>query len=181
MFDLEQAISNWRQQMLAAGIASPAPLEELESHLREEIAQQIKSGLKEQDAVDSAVLKLGLAHQMNMEFTKIEESEFMKKLRIIPGLSLLMVLLASAWLAFSATMIGKEALFRNDGLIPLRASDGAIVLVQHGMAVLQSPGTLSAGDQYHFYPLVFGFGIPFAVLVGFAIMGCCSLFQKKVA
>jgi len=37
MFDLEQAIIAWRQQMLAAGIKSPVPLEELENHLRDEI------------------------------------------------------------------------------------------------------------------------------------------------
>ena len=40
MFDLEKAIANWRKQMLAAGIKMPAPLEELEIHLREEIEQQ---------------------------------------------------------------------------------------------------------------------------------------------
>ena len=45
MFDLEKAIADWRRQMLAAGIKTPVPLEELESHLREEIEQQMKSGL----------------------------------------------------------------------------------------------------------------------------------------
>jgi len=45
MSDLEQVISGWRQQMLAAGIKR-APLEELESHLREDIQQQMKAGLK---------------------------------------------------------------------------------------------------------------------------------------
>ena len=37
MFDLEQAIAGWRRQMLAAGIQSPVPLEELGIHLRDEI------------------------------------------------------------------------------------------------------------------------------------------------
>ena len=37
MFDLEQSISEWRRQMLAARIPTPVPLEELEIHLREEI------------------------------------------------------------------------------------------------------------------------------------------------
>ena len=48
MFDLEQSIGKWRRQMLAAGIKTPVPLEELEIHLREEIERQIKSGLNEQ-------------------------------------------------------------------------------------------------------------------------------------
>lgn len=45
MFNLDNAISEWRREMLAAGIKTPVPLEELESHLRDEIEQQTKSGL----------------------------------------------------------------------------------------------------------------------------------------
>ena len=37
MFDLERAVSEWRKRMMAAGIESPAPLQELELHLRDEI------------------------------------------------------------------------------------------------------------------------------------------------
>jgi hypothetical protein len=36
MFDLEQAIADWREQMLAAGVKTPVPLVELESHLLDE-------------------------------------------------------------------------------------------------------------------------------------------------
>ena len=36
MPDLEQSIGEWRKQMIAAGIQSPVPLDELESHLRDE-------------------------------------------------------------------------------------------------------------------------------------------------
>ena len=38
--------------MLAAGIKTPVPLEELESHLREEIEQQTKLGLSEAEAFE---------------------------------------------------------------------------------------------------------------------------------
>ncbi len=37
MFNLEQSIAEWRQQMLAAGPKNPTPLNELESHLREDM------------------------------------------------------------------------------------------------------------------------------------------------
>ena len=53
MFSLEQSISEWRKQMLAAGIQTPVPLEELEVHLRDEIEQQIKSGSDEQQAFEN--------------------------------------------------------------------------------------------------------------------------------
>jgi hypothetical protein len=70
MFNFDHAISEWRKQMLAAGIKAPVPLEELEIHLREEIEQQIESGLDEQAAFNSAVQKIGLAGLLRTEFNK---------------------------------------------------------------------------------------------------------------
>jgi hypothetical protein len=70
MFDLEKAIAEWRQQMLAAGIKSPTPLEELECHLREEIERQIHLGLNAQAAFDLATQKIGQAGLLKIEFKK---------------------------------------------------------------------------------------------------------------
>ena len=70
MFDLEQSIADWRRQMLVAGIKTPVPLDELESHLRDEIEQQMKSGLNEQEAFNSAVQKIGRAGLLKTEFKK---------------------------------------------------------------------------------------------------------------
>ena len=39
MFNLDQSITEWRRQMLAAGIKTPALLDELESHLRDDVRQ----------------------------------------------------------------------------------------------------------------------------------------------
>jgi hypothetical protein len=69
MFHLESSISEWRQQMLVAGI-SPSELDELESHLREEIEQQMKSGMDRQAAFESAVQKIGRSRQLTAEFKR---------------------------------------------------------------------------------------------------------------
>ena len=45
--------------MLTAGVEMPVPLEELESHLREEIDQEMKSGLNEQTAFEFSVQRIG--------------------------------------------------------------------------------------------------------------------------
>jgi hypothetical protein len=82
MFDLEQAISEWRKQMLAAGIKTPVPLEELEIHLREEIERQMKSGLNEQKAFEISDQKIGHPKKLNSEFKKSERT-FMKKIMIV--------------------------------------------------------------------------------------------------
>jgi hypothetical protein len=71
MFDLEKSIADWRQQLLAAGIKTPAPLDELEIHLREEIERQIKSGFNGQEAVEIAVQQIGPAKPLKMEFKKV--------------------------------------------------------------------------------------------------------------
>lgn len=77
MFNLEQAIAGWRKQMLAAGIKSPVPLEELEVHLREDIEWQKKAGLSEQTAFEISARQIGQPKMLKNEFKK-SEGIFMK-------------------------------------------------------------------------------------------------------
>jgi hypothetical protein len=79
MFDLDQAISDWRRRMLAAGIKTPVPLEELEGHLREDIKQQMKSGRSEAEAFQSAVQKIGPVYMVQNEFEKVDEIQDERK------------------------------------------------------------------------------------------------------
>jgi len=57
--------------MLAAGIQTPVPLEELESHLREEVEQQMQSGSGAQQALEIAVKEIGQAGLLKTEFGKV--------------------------------------------------------------------------------------------------------------
>ena len=93
MFDLEHSVADWRKQMLAAGIKTPVPLEELESHLREEIERQTKAGLSQQNAFTSSIQKLGSAHTVQNEFMKVDtiHSALKQKLMEI-GLTLTTIL-----------------------------------------------------------------------------------------
>jgi hypothetical protein len=70
MFDLEQSIAEWRRQMLATGIKTPVPLEELESHLRDDVAQQMRAGANAQQAFEAAVQRIGHANDLKSEFKK---------------------------------------------------------------------------------------------------------------
>lgn len=45
MFDLEQAIARRRRQMIAGGIKVTEALDELESHLREDVERQGRASL----------------------------------------------------------------------------------------------------------------------------------------
>ncbi len=70
MLDLESAIAAWRQQMLVAGVTASEVLGELESHLREEVDQQMKAGASAQRAFDTAVERIGSARALKEEFDK---------------------------------------------------------------------------------------------------------------
>jgi hypothetical protein len=74
MFDLEQAVADWRRQMLAAGIKTPVPLEELESHLRDEFEERKRSGLAEHAAFEICIRQMGGAGILNAEFAKVKET-----------------------------------------------------------------------------------------------------------
>jgi len=98
MFDLEQSIADWRKQMLAAGIKSPVPLEELEIHLREEIERQVKSGLSEQEFFNSAVQKIGQAHIIQNEFKKVEATKEDRNWKFVENLFAVVTSLFSLFL-----------------------------------------------------------------------------------
>ena len=79
MFDLEQAIAEWRRRMLAAGIKTPVPLEELESHLRDDVEAQIDLGTDTQRAFESATRRIGPAMELRSEFQQANRTEPMNE------------------------------------------------------------------------------------------------------
>jgi hypothetical protein len=70
MFDLDQAIAEWRRRMLAAGIKTPVPLDELVSHLRDDIEQRRELGLSEEEGFERAIQEIGQAPALQREFAK---------------------------------------------------------------------------------------------------------------
>ena len=71
MFNLEQAIARWRQQMRTTGLKPREVLEELESHLRDDIEEQVRSGIDPQQAFAVAVERVGEAGALKAEFQKL--------------------------------------------------------------------------------------------------------------
>jgi leader peptidase (prepilin peptidase) / N-methyltransferase len=74
MHNLEEKIVEWRKRMTAGGINSRAVLDELESHLRDEVEQQLRSGANEQKAFEAGVLRIGQAGRLKCEFAKVDET-----------------------------------------------------------------------------------------------------------
>jgi len=82
MFNLKKAIAEWREEMAVRGVRNAEVINELESHLRDDIQQQIQAGLTPQQAFETAVERIGGAQAIKSEFAKIGRSPtgFLRKL-----------------------------------------------------------------------------------------------------
>jgi len=87
MFNLESSIANWRRQMLAAGVPAPVPLDELETHLRDEIERHIHSGLKPQAAFEISTRRVGEPKSLHAEFSKNENPSMNQTAKISAGIA----------------------------------------------------------------------------------------------
>lgn len=74
MFDLDNAVREWRQEMRAAGIKSPVPLDELESHLRDDVEQETRSGQNARQAFETSVHRMGPATELKIEFETVRSN-----------------------------------------------------------------------------------------------------------
>jgi hypothetical protein len=132
MFDLEQSITDWRNQMLAAGIKTPVPLEELEIHLREEIEQQMRSGTEAQPVLEAAIQKIGRTDVLKNEFQKtnlptVEETRIKV---IVGGVLTLLVGFIMLWAAVVQSRDVGKMNYEAVGLSVL-----ALILVFDGIAI----------------------------------------------
>jgi hypothetical protein len=71
MFNLEQAIADWRRELVAGGLGSSEVIDELESHLRDDMEQQPCGNSDEEQAFQMAVQQIGQAAVLEPEFKKV--------------------------------------------------------------------------------------------------------------
>lgn len=69
--------------MLAAGMKNAEVVDELESHLREDVARQVQSGESTERAFAGAVQRVGQASLLHREFAKLSGKKWrlMRKLK----------------------------------------------------------------------------------------------------
>src|SRR5664279_3275179 len=70
MLDLDKEITGWRQAMTRGGIDDPAVLDELESHLRDFIAQEVQSGRDLESAFQAGLERIGPPSVLRREFSR---------------------------------------------------------------------------------------------------------------
>src|SRR5262245_44024447 len=99
MFDLEKQIDEWRREMQAAGIKAPVPLDELESHLRDDVEQQMRSGLGAEAAFEIAVQRIGQGGALKAEFKRTGFSIEMRLGELMGIACVAIACMFSLWLA----------------------------------------------------------------------------------
>jgi len=111
----------------------------------------------------------------------------MKLHRVIALLCLALVLLATTWLIYCSTHIGNDLFHPGSGVsVPgpsstmiVTAQDGAEFRIENGkLEVLSGSAGYSGFTKYH-APLVYAMAVPFALILGFAVLWCVSLFRKR--
>jgi len=106
--------------MLAAGVKTPVPLVELESHLRDELERELRLGKSDAEAFEAAVQTIGPAREVQNEFEKFEACEEARQWRqgqiwfgTILGLLQLVVIasvLFNSFMTFGQRMSGLAAI-----------------------------------------------------------------------
>lgn len=71
MFDLEKAMAQWRHGLKKGGKISREAVDELESHLYDQIDHFVSAGRTQQEAFEKAVVRLGDIDKLNEEFSKV--------------------------------------------------------------------------------------------------------------
>jgi hypothetical protein len=160
MFDLEQSIADWRKQMLAAGIKTPVPLEELEIHLRDEIERQMKSGSSEQNAFEVSVQKIGSENSLNDEFEKVSGAKEMRDWK------LKQFLLAGSLSAISL-LIATLLLFKVGSLREITPAQQMSGLASLALMILLAVGGRFA---WRFFPVIAGKRTRDAICISAAVL-----------
>lgn len=136
MFDLDQQIDRWKSAFAKKAACSSDELQELESHLREDIASLVAAGRSEQEAFSESVSRLGDPTEICGEFAR-NESRFLWDSVALRG-NRAMVILAG----LAAALLGLVVWMKSgDGL--LGAHVGSILFAYVVPFLLALVGTYS--------------------------------------
>lgn len=75
MFDQERAITAWRRRLAVTGSLAKSDLDELESHLRDELDALAEVGITGEDAFQAAVVRLGDPDALGEEYARGNPAE----------------------------------------------------------------------------------------------------------
>ena len=146
MRDIERRIAEWRRTLAENAGCTDDVLDELESHLRDEVDRLVQAGESEGRALDLALARLGTPKALGAEFAKLERDRAATWLPVRLAHALL--------LALAAALVGYCVARLQDG----RSS---VLLASHVVAVTLGYGaTLLVGGLAFCYVAARAFNAP---------------------
>lgn len=110
MFDLEEAILQWKQAIVIAFGGPVSAVDELECHLRDEVDRLIDAGNPPENALNVAKIKLGKPEAIAAEFLGVIQPAIWWPALICLTLPIL-AFIGYQWLAYDSAMFSKLGLF----------------------------------------------------------------------
>ena len=169
MFDLNQQIRSWKSAFAKKQACSTDELQELESHLREEIAALVAAGRSEQEAFSASVARLGDADKVCSEFAK-NETRFLFDSIALRGNSVLVALVGLAAVVLGLVVWTN----RGDGLLGAHQTSISFAYVLPFLlalvgtyAIVRAAIVKSADTQFRD-----GFAVQCKFLLGIIALGC---------
>jgi hypothetical protein len=137
MHNFDPQIANWRRQLLAVGIKNADVLDELESHLREEIERRSRAGADVSRVFEMAAAQFGQPQTLKAEFDRVNDRErkYMKRIVWI-GAGILGVLVGMALVMPAVAQYRHEGAMRNGE--PWLFLIGSLMTLAGGAAALGS-------------------------------------------
>ena len=184
MYDLGQSIINWKSAISNDGRCSTDEVEELETHLRDQIADLVDVGLSEQEAFTIAVSRLGVPNELCSEYEKASPMRLWRK-RIF---ALFLAVPALGFGAFTAVFLLPKLLAVWEGLgievgqrwileIPVVIFEslfhyGVYALIALIFAMILFDARAKSPSRYRYLPFsVIAHSVNFAVFIGITCVG----------
>jgi hypothetical protein len=99
--------------MAAGGIKMPEALDELESHLRDDVDQQLRAGLNAEQVFGISVRQIGQAEMLKTEFNKNNHTKLMKRITLI-SLGIIGILVGMAFVMPAVAQYRHEGAMSHD-------------------------------------------------------------------
>ena len=139
MFDLNKSILNWKKSLQSCDSFTRENIDELESHLNEQIADLTETGLNDEEAFWVAQKRIGTIQSLNSEYTKINNLNILKKkiywiLTGVAGLLMYSIFITSSYYFF--LIIFKMLNFNPVYFIIINNSFNEIIIISVCLLIL---------------------------------------------
>ena len=145
-FNLETAISQWRDRLVATGLRSRETLDELECHLRDDIEDIVRSGKTLEHAFEFAVVRIGHSVALAEEFSKVRP-ERTRRPKYLIGFSLIsagLIFWTTTWILAETGVTSVEEGFVFSAIYLVAAYLAALPFSYRKLPSLQNPAAQKA-------------------------------------